>query len=53
MPEKKIQIIEAIGKELPSMTETEKTYLMGFMEGVSAITGLDKLVRGTASGGAH
>ena len=39
MPENKKAILEAIGKELPNMTEKEKTYLMGFLEGVAAIVG--------------
>lgn len=52
MSEKKIEIIETIGKELPAMTEPEKTYLMGFLEGVAAIAGLERLTGTTASGGA-
>lgn len=32
----KFKVIEAIGERLPSMTEQEKTYLMGFLEGFAA-----------------
>lgn len=42
MSEKKETIIETIGKLLPSMTEKEKTYLMGFLEGVAAIVGTNR-----------
>lgn len=37
MNEKKTEILTALGKELPAMKEAEKTYLMGFLEGVAAI----------------
>ena len=33
MSEKKKEIIEAIGEEIPGMTEKDKTYLMGFWRG--------------------
>lgn len=48
MSEKKIKIISTVGEVLPSMTEAEKTYLMGFLEGVAAIAGLDGLTKKTA-----
>lgn len=37
MSEKKNEIVAAIGKELPNMTENQKTYLMGFLEGFAAM----------------
>ena len=44
MPEKKEKIIvEAIGKELPGMAERDKTYLMGFLEGLAAGVGNQQL----------
>lgn len=43
MTEKKNEILEAIGKELPRMTESEKTYLMGFLEGFAAVVGAASL----------
>lgn len=48
MSEKKIKIIATVGEVLPSMTETEKTYLMGFLEGIAAIAGIDGLTKKTA-----
>lgn len=36
MSEKKQEIIEAIGKEMPGMAEKDKTYLIGFLEGLAA-----------------
>lgn len=36
MSEKKKEILEVIGKELPGMSETEKSYLIGFLEGFAA-----------------
>lgn len=44
MPEKKEKIIvEAIGKEIPGMGERDKTYLMGFLEGLAAGVGNQQL----------
>lgn len=43
MTEKKNEILAAIGKELPNMTESEKTYLMGFLEGFAAFVGAASL----------
>ena len=42
MPEKKNRIIEEFGNLLPGMSETEKTYLMGFLEGFAAMAGVSK-----------
>lgn len=39
MDEKKKEIIEAIAKEIPGMAEKDKTYLVGFLEGMSAMAG--------------
>ena len=39
IPEKKEEILEAIGKEIPGMAEKDKTYLMGFLEGMAASVG--------------
>ena len=39
IPEKKEEILEAIGKEIPGMAEKDKTYLMGFLEGMAAGVG--------------
>ena len=33
----KNEILTALGKELPTMKEAEKTYLTGFLVGVAAI----------------
>lgn len=44
MSKKKEQIVEAIGKEIPGMTEKDKTYLMGFLEGLAAGVGNQQLV---------
>lgn len=43
MSERKNEIITTLGKELPNMTEKEKIYLMGYLEGFSAGTGAEKL----------
>lgn len=43
MSEKKETIIETIGKTLPNMTEKEKTYLMGYLEGIAAIVGTNQI----------
>ena len=44
MPERKEKIIvEAIGKEIPGMAERDKTYLMGFLEGLAAGVGNQQL----------
>ena len=43
MSEKKEEIIEAIGKEIPGMDEKDKTYLMGFLEGLAAGVGNQQL----------
>ena len=43
MPEKKEAIIEAIGKEFPAMQEKDKTYFMGFLEGLAAQAGNQQL----------
>lgn len=43
MSEKKNEIIAAIGRELPNMTENEKNYLMGFLEGFAANAGTKRL----------
>ena len=42
MPEKKKRIIEEFGMLLPEMSETEKTYLMGFLEGFAAMIGVSE-----------
>lgn len=39
MDEKKKEIVETIAKEMPGMTEKDKTYLVGFLEGMSAGSG--------------
>lgn len=45
MPDRKEKIIvEAIGKEIPGMAERDKTYLMGFLEGLAAGVGNQRLV---------
>lgn len=36
MSEKKYEILAAMGKAIPGMTEAEKSYLMGFIEGFAA-----------------
>ena len=36
MSEKKYEILAAMGKTMPGMTETEKSYLIGFLEGFAA-----------------
>lgn len=43
MSEKKKEIVTTLGKELPKMTEKQKIYLMGYLEGYSAGTGAEKL----------
>lgn len=39
MSEKKREILEHIGKEFPNLTEGDKIYLMGFIEGIAAMEG--------------
>lgn len=39
MYEKKKEIIEAIGEEIPDMAEKDKAYLIGFLEGMAAAVG--------------
>lgn len=39
MSEKKKEILEYIGREFPNLTEMDKTYLVGFMEGIAAMAG--------------
>lgn len=43
MSETKKKIIEAIGKEYPGMTEKDKTYFMGYLEGMAAGVGNQQL----------
>lgn len=43
MSEKKNEIMEAIGKEFPDMTERDKTYFMGYLEGLAAKVGNQQL----------
>lgn len=39
MLEQKERILEAISRGLANMTDQEKTYLIGFLEGVAAMAG--------------
>ena len=43
MSKKDEKIIEAIGKEIPGMAEKDKTYLIGFLEGLAAGVGNQQL----------
>lgn len=45
MSEKKKEILAAIGKEIPGMSETEKSYLIGFIEGFAANQNQTRLER--------
>lgn len=36
MSEKKYEILAFMGKAMPGMTETERSYLIGFLEGFAA-----------------
>lgn len=48
MSEKKKEILTAIGKALPGMSETEKSYLIGFIEGFAASQNQTRLERAGA-----
>lgn len=48
MSEKKKEILAVIGKELPGMSETEKSYLIGFLEGFAASQNQIRLERAGA-----
>lgn len=48
--EKKEKIIEAIGKEIPGMNEKDKTYLMGFLEGLAAAVGNQRIAASQPGG---
>lgn len=42
MSEKEKKILESLGKTISKMTEEEKSYLMGFGEGMAFRVGLDE-----------
>ena len=42
MSEKKKQIIKEVGKLLSKMSEEEKMYLVGFLEGFAAMVGVSE-----------
>lgn len=50
MTEKKNEIVAVIGKALPDMTQDEKTYLMGFLEGFAALVSNKKLAEAERPG---
>lgn len=49
MSENKERIITALGKALPGMTAEDRKYLIGFVEGIAASVGNNRL--GTPAGG--
>ncbi len=42
MSEKEKKILKSLGETIPKMTEEEKSYLMGFGEGMAFRIGLDE-----------
>lgn len=50
MSEQKNEILAVVGRELPGMSEKDKTYLMGFLEGFAAKVGNQQMTAGRSSG---
>lgn len=51
MSEQKNEILAAVGRELPGMSEKDKTYLMGFLEGLAAKVGNQQMTAEMQSSG--
>lgn len=49
MLERKVNVIEEINRTLAGMDEQEKSYLMGFLEGFSAMAGISGVRTGGES----